>query len=152
MPRENASLIKYFLFLLISSIGSVIILTFFEFGGWIIGDEWASTYYYISLWEVPINPLSIGVFIIIVLFIFSTVLSIMSLDNLSYLNPLKHYKIGRFFTVISVIIIVGFLIFLIIMGLGAKFWWIGVSFYEGLSSSVLNLVLYTIIIRKIKKK
>jgi len=152
MPRANASLIKYFLFLLISSIGSVIILTIFEFGGWIIGDEWVSTYYYISLIGFSIGLLNIVVFIIIVLFIYSAVLSIVSLGNLSYLNPLKHYKLGRLFTVISVIIIVGILIFLIIMGLGANSWWIGVSSYEGLSSSVLNLVLYKIIIRKIEKK
>ncbi|MFX1314147.1 MAG: hypothetical protein ACFFHD_16290 [Promethearchaeota archaeon] len=152
MSKENASLIKYFLFLLISSIGSVIILTIFPFGGWIISDQWSSTNYRIYLFESLIIPLSIVLFIIIILFIFSTVLSLMSLNNLTYLNPLKHYKIGRLFTVISVISIVGLLIFLIVMGLGSNSWYIGVSFYEGLSSSVLNLVLYTIIIRKIKKK
>ncbi len=95
MSRENASLKKYFISLLISSIGSVIILTIFDFGGWIIGEgSGLINYYYIMLLG-PFNSLNIGVFIIIVIFIYSTLLSLMSLGNLSSLNPLKHYKFGR---------------------------------------------------------
>jgi hypothetical protein len=149
MQRVNTSLILYFLLLFISSIGSVIILTIFEFGGWITGDEWSSTYYYISLFGFPIDLLSIGVFVIIVLFIYSTVLSIMSLDNLSYLNPLRNYKLGMVFTAISLIMIFSLLIFLINRGFKAKSWWIGVAFYEGVICSIFDLVLYALIIRKI---
>ncbi|MHA2007930.1 MAG: hypothetical protein ACXABO_11225 [Promethearchaeota archaeon] len=137
-----------FVLLFISSLASVITLTVFNFGGWVVGNEWVRSYYYIALHGFQTGMI---IFILILFSLYSTVLALVSSGNLSKLNPIKYYKFGGILTAVALVIYIGLFIFLVVMGVGAISWWIGPSFYGSLVSGIANMVLYKIVIKKLKK-
>jgi hypothetical protein len=151
MSNGRSKILYYFIMILILSIVGAFTSIVFMYGGWIQSEEYANYYHYAYFLLSDHLEFDLLILIIIIFFIYSTVLSIISLTNHNYVKPLKYYKVAMIFMLSTLILTILILLMVIIYSIGATSWWIGPAFYAGSLSSLLNVIVYLIIIKFLKK-
>ena len=151
MSNGKSKILSYFILILILSIIGAFTSIVFMYGGWIQSEEYASYYHYAYLLLLDHLEFNLLILIIIVFFSYSAVLSIVSLNNHNYLKPLKYYMVAMIFMSSTFIMTILIFIMIIIYSIGAASWWLGPAFYAGSSCSLLNTIVYLIIIKFLKK-
>lgn len=152
ISRDNSKIRPFFLIILIVSIVGAFILILLINSGWVQSFEngnFISNFFLLLIYLA----FGIGIIIIIVFFIYSTVLSIVSIFDLEFLRPIKNYKLGMIFMSINFVVTLFIFIMFIISSTLTTYWVIATTFYIGIpcSCSLLNLVLFLNVIKYLKK-
>jgi hypothetical protein len=152
ISRDNSNIRTFLLVILIVGIvGAITLILLINPGGFQIFEigVYISDFFQI----LTILAFQMGIIIIIVFFIYSVVLSVVSVTDLKYLKPFRNYKLGMIFMAINFIATLLLFIMIIIATIFTTYLWILPAIFTGISCacSMLNFVLYLNIIKFLKK-
>jgi len=145
--RNDIPLAAYFLGLLIAGATGGILMLATDFGG----TYWAG--YYLRTWEyvnILSFPYNLAIITVAIFFFYTMAIAILSLKDLSTLQPKRYFKYGYYTSILNLIIVVVGALALGISGSFADDWWFDAAFYGGLICSILSFVIYYLLMKNVE--